>query len=808
METSLSVSKRHPNTESALSLYLANDRLVAFGLFWLTLLPRIFSLGLYITGDEPRWVVRSIAFLTGLLTFDFQATLQTGHPGVTTMWSGSLGLILDYLLNHRTEGSLLAFVQSLPQNPQQIDPTVLPWVRLPIVLLTALSVVALFWFLRSLDRNIAIIAALLLAFHPIYLGNSQLLHHDALVSVFVIIAILLFLTGLRSWSWRWMVISGVAAGLAILSKSTAYALIPFVGLSMIIEIVSQRMPLRRAMLGGVVWGLSALATVVLLWPAIWVAPVEVWHTVFGWVDESANVSDVSNTLIPNFNDRFPDLGIFFYPVNWLLKSTPLTILGLVFFFYAWRQQSSQSVIRWWALQLWLWIGLFSIMLTLGDKRDGRYLLPIYFALAILAAMGLTTVYQILKRKYLLNLKIGSLHLNIYQIGFVVILLGFSLSYYPYYLAYYNPLIGGQWLAPRLIKVGLGDGMEQAAAWLNDQPNASQLSVATDLEQTFWPFFEGQVVTPNTPDIFTADYVLNYIRSIQNGVPFPEYWQYYEARPPAYKVKIAGIDFLWLHKEPPLATLGRIPVSDDLILRAYTLDQPLAAPGTPLNVTLIWRGTSSPEALVRLQLRNEAGNIWSESPPAPVIDPLGPSSVEGHYTLQLPADTPRGRYRLRVNVNSSEAWAEVVEIPVGHRQPTETIPYALEANFGNQIALHGFDISTRTPAAGETIILQLYWQALQSVPNSYTTFIHLVDSTNQAVVAQSDVLPGQGQWLTNTWFPNEWITDQVPLYLPAELPKGEYNLLVGWYHLETGQRLPVLTDNDEQTTVMLGSVTIR
>lgn len=809
METSLSVSKRHKNnTESIFSLVLADDRLVAFGLFWLTLLPRIFSLGLYITGDEPRWVVRSISFLSGLLTFDFQATLQTGHPGVTTMWSGSLGLMLDYLWNHRTEGSLLAFIQNLPQNPQQIDPTILPWMRLPIVVLTALSVVALFWLVRPLDRSIAIIAALLLSFHPIYLGNSQLLHHDALVSVFIIVAVLLFLTALRSWSWKSIVISGVATGLAILSKSTAYALIPFVGLAMLIEIVSQRLPVRRAISGGIVWGLSALATVILLWPAIWVAPGEVWHTVFSWVDESANVSEVSNTLIPNFDDRFPDLGIFFYPVNWLLKSTPLTILGLVFFVYGWRQQSSQKAIRWWVLQLLLWIGLFSMMLTLGDKRDGRYLLPIYFALSILAAIGLTTVYQILKDKYLLNLKISSVHLNIYQVGFVVTLLGFSLTYYPYYLAYYNPLVGGYWLAPRLIKVGLGDGMEQAAAWLNDQPNASRLRVATDLEQTFWPFFEGQVVNPNTPDLFTADYVLNYIRSIQNGVPFPEYWQYYEARPPAYKLKIAGIDFLWLHKEPPLATLGRIPVGDDLILRAYTLDHPLAAPGTPLNVTLIWRGISSSEALVRLQLRDEAGTIWSESLSAPVIDPLGPSNVEGHYRLQLPADTPRGRYRLWVNVNSSQAWTEVIDIPVGYRQPPEPVPSPLEANFGNQIALHGFDISTQTPTAGETLILKFYWQALHSLPHSYTTFIHLIDSTSNTVVAQSDVLPGQGQWLTNTWFPNEWIMDQVPLHLPAELPAGEYKLLAGWYHLETGQRLPLLNNNYGQNTVMLGSVSVR
>ena len=296
MQTLLSVSRR--DNRQGIVVALGDDHLLAFGLFLVALLSRVLALGKFITGDEPRWVIRSMSFLTGLLTADWPSTLQTGHPGVTTMWSGSLGLMLNYGLNHRSEGTLLAFVQRLPHDWQRIDPTILPWMRLPIVLLAALSVAALFWLLRSLDWNTALIAALLLAFHPLHLGHSQLLHHDALVSVFISLAVLLLLTALRAWSWKWIMISGVMTGLAILSKSTAYALIPFAGLTMLLEVIERRLTLRRVIGGGLTWSLLALLTVVLLWPAIWVAPTAVWQTVFSWVSESADIGEVSNTLRP------------------------------------------------------------------------------------------------------------------------------------------------------------------------------------------------------------------------------------------------------------------------------------------------------------------------------------------------------------------------------------------------------------------------------------------------------------------------------------------------------------------------------
>ena len=92
------------------------EYMLVVGLFLVALLPRVLTLGQFITSDEPLWATRSMAFLTGVLTADWKATLQTGHPGVTTMWTGSLGLVSDYVLGHREAGTLLAFVQRLPDD--------------------------------------------------------------------------------------------------------------------------------------------------------------------------------------------------------------------------------------------------------------------------------------------------------------------------------------------------------------------------------------------------------------------------------------------------------------------------------------------------------------------------------------------------------------------------------------------------------------------------------------------------------------------------------------------------------------------
>src|SRR5262245_54947368 len=101
-----------PTAKTSTQYSFSSQAGLSMALFVVALLPRIFGLGLFLTSDEPLWLTRSIFFAEALLTDRPASTLQTGHPGVTTMWTGTLGLWLAYLQQPST--SFLQFLQALP----------------------------------------------------------------------------------------------------------------------------------------------------------------------------------------------------------------------------------------------------------------------------------------------------------------------------------------------------------------------------------------------------------------------------------------------------------------------------------------------------------------------------------------------------------------------------------------------------------------------------------------------------------------------------------------------------------------------
>ncbi len=61
--------------------------------------PRLLDLGRFVTEDEGNyWLKRSDLFLRAIQSGNFGATAITDHPGVTTMWLGSAGIVLRRLL--------------------------------------------------------------------------------------------------------------------------------------------------------------------------------------------------------------------------------------------------------------------------------------------------------------------------------------------------------------------------------------------------------------------------------------------------------------------------------------------------------------------------------------------------------------------------------------------------------------------------------------------------------------------------------------------------------------------------------------
>ncbi len=813
---------------------------IAIGLFILALLPRVFGLGLFLTSDEPLWHVRSIAFAEALAGGRWGDTLQTGHPGVTTMWSGVLGLAAAYGWQN-SAASFSAFLQSLSHNSDRIDVGLLPWMRLPTVLLTALMIVLWYrWSAPLLGHGVALTAALLLAFDPLLLAHSRTLHHDALAAIFISLSLLALLNYVskpasrrasESANGEWgisfnppsstfqLCLSGGLAGLALLSKGSALILVGFVGLLLLWLWLKRRWPLHTVILAGMIWLAVAAAIFVLLWPAMWVKPGQTLAEVFGWIISSTEGEDAAETAA-GWAGAVPDLGLLFYPANWLLKSTLLSWLGLAGLIGWWRAARNNPQ-RWVIAWLGLFALLFTLFLALGDKRDGRYLLPIYPAMSLLTAAGLMWIsdafggftIDVLKNlRASFNLQNSTFqpsnHPTFQLILFTLLLLAFSLPWYPYYHSYYNPLIGGNWLAPRLIKVGWGEGMEQVAAYLNQQDNASSLVVATSYANTFLPFFKGTAVKHH--QLARSDYVLMYIRQWQNGYPFPEYGEYYRPRPPLFSVRADGLDYAWLYPGPHINLVRNVEFEPGVSLLGFVLDRAAAQPGRPAPLTLIWR-VPSPDrpALqdqpVQVQVRGPDGSVLAKGS-GPLLAADGPSPVEGHYQLEIPVDTPRGDYELWVAVGqvANLSYQKAGLVPV-RQLDKPTLPALAEANFGNLLTFGGAEAIPS--AGGRAVRLKLLWQARRAIPQPYTTFVHLVDAQGQ-LWGQADRTPQVNgvELPTNQWETHEWIVDEFEVALKPDAPAGQYTVLVGVYDPHTLERLP-LVGAESGTTVEVTTISL-
>ena len=112
------------------------------------------------------------------------------------------------------------------------------------------------------------------------------------------------------------------------------------------------------------------------------------------------------------------------------------------------------------------------------------------------------------------------------------------------------------------------------------------------------------------------------------------------------------------------------------------------------------------------------------------------------------------------------------------------------NFDDQILLLDSDLGQQTLPAGAPLELTIRWQGMRSMDVDYTLFIHLL-APDGTLKGQIDVWPKDGTYPTSQWRPGEPFTDSYLLYIDPDAPPGAYPVEIGWYLLETMQRLPVL-----------------
>jgi hypothetical protein len=588
----------------------------------LAVLPRVLDLGSFLTVDEAdHWIDRSAQFLAAIQTRNFADTAITGHPGVTTMWLGGLGL----LLHDRAVAWALVPAASFAAK--------LAFMQLPVALVNAGAVVLGYHLLRRLlPETVALCAALLWAADPFVIGYSRVLHVDALTGTWATISVLAACAYWHHTPRAWLlVLSGCGAGLALLSKSPGAVVLPLVAL-----IAFTARPVRPAIATLALWISCCVLTIVVLWPAVWAAPIQVFALLRSGVEE--------NGAVPHSNGDFflgqsnPAPGPLFYPVVLALRTTPWTLLGLLMLPLALRralQPAKRDLAALAVLVLALVVGL-----SLFPKKHNRYLEPAFPAVDILAAAGLLSLFAPGRERRAAG-----------ACAVLGVVAGVNAAFWhPYGIAAFNQALGGAPAGAHNFLIGWGEGMEQAAAWLNQQPDIADVWTASTLKAPLDSYLPAgtRVMTPRLDIPAQIGYMVVYVRSVQDGPPDYPFNQFYGHVAPVHVVEIHGVPYAWIYQVPrPMAHELPADFGDALHLRGYTLDENQAEVGV-YTLHLSWETlrANSTDYAAFAHVIGPDGQRYAQIDPRVPTSRLGANRlITTDLQLRLPPNAPAGTYQL-------------------------------------------------------------------------------------------------------------------------------------------------------------------
>jgi hypothetical protein len=186
----------------------------------------------------------------------------------------------------------------------------------------------------------------------------------------------------------------------------------------------------------------------------------------------------------------------------------------------------------------------------------------------------------------------------------------------------------------------------------------------------------------------------------------------------------------------------------------------------------------PDATVRLWVGDEITSTVPRAAQTRLV--FHAPAAAGVYPLMLGFDTP---------VRCGWLAPPTTTCPIG------SLTVAGEAggaaiNFDNQVLLIDAQIDRAAMNPGETLKVDLRWRGLKTWPDNYTAFVHLIGPDGR-VHGQVDQWPVQGTLPTSNWAAGQTVRDPYSVVLPAEAPRGRYQVEVGWYLLATLRRLSVL-----------------
>lgn len=541
-------------------------------------IPRLVGLGRFTSVDEPFWLRQGANFYYALGQRDFVNTIYEYHPAVTTMWIVAAAMFA-YFPQYRSlgegylkPGKFDLFLPAHARDPLQL---LVDGRTIQVVAVVALFVVVYLLLARLFDARKAFLSTGLISLAPFLMGHSRLLNHEALLALFTLVSILSLLLFLNQKRSLVLLLASSAAGaLAQLSKSSGILLFPLIFLILAQRAASAARDSRRAGLldavrAGALWLVGVAAFYVLFWPGMWVAPGKMLYEVYGnalaYTFQGSRLSVLPGLDAAGFGLDTLASGLRFYLSDLAWRTTPVTWLGVLLgigMAVAYQRSQAQPMYRLLVLYSTLLAAAFVLMFSVQrGPKPPHYTLTSYVCLDLIAGLGFA----------------GALDLFLSRVprfdkawipwsivgGLLTVQLLSTITSYPYYISYYNPVLEGLQPGiqnPTLETTGYGVGLDQAAAYLARKPDARELTVlSANGYGCFSYYFPGHTVPMN--NLILSDPEIRAVLGSSQYVVV-DYFNQDKANlvgdfasvEPETTIWVNGIDFLHIYRAADLLAL--------------------------------------------------------------------------------------------------------------------------------------------------------------------------------------------------------------------------------------------------------------
>ena len=493
------------------------------------LAPRLPALDSFSTLDEPYWLSMGANFYYALGQREFQNTVYEYQPAVTTMWVVALAMLFYYPEYRGLGQGYLEFEKGA------LDPFLLEHGKDPLVLLrdarliqilliAVLFLLIYFLLQRLISKPAAFFAVLFASFDPFFLGQSRLLDHEAMLSLFVVISVLAFFIYLsQGRRVNFLFLSAITAALAQLTKSSAIAILMPIGILLLIQIFQQRHNgLVKTIWGHtkifVLWLLVLVGAYFIFWPGMWVAPEKMLYQVYGnafsYAFQGARLAVTEDLQPTQFSLAAGFSGIWDLCTVLLWRTSPLTWLGILLGCISPFILNRKLIRLNWQLPALLFFTAAAFIFIFGiaqGRNSPHYILTSYLALNLFAALGWFHLIERLAEHF---------HKDQIQYASLSILvlaqIWSAVSYFPYYYTYRNPLLYAAGMYSQAPQFAYGEGLELAAHYLAELPDAKNSTVIAFYARGCFSYFYPGETTRFKPYYVEAGHETDLVNSVRSA----------------------------------------------------------------------------------------------------------------------------------------------------------------------------------------------------------------------------------------------------------------------------------------------------